>query len=89
MSPVTNELNESYSNKILLYHNVTDYKSKRMDPECMLGAQETISDLENSVSKIRIVEEGFQENTGLSGDFWPSPVIKLLAHSVLIQMSWF
>ena len=55
----------------------------------MLGPQETISDLENTVSKIRIVEEGFQENAGLSSDFGPSPVIELLAHGVLIQMSWF
>ena len=54
-----------------------------------LGPQETISDLQNSVSKIRIIEKGFQENTGLSGDFRPSPVIELLAHGVLIQMSWF
>ena len=58
-----------------------------MDPLCKLGPQETISDLENSVSKIRIIEEGFQENAGLSGDFRPPPVIKLLAHGVLIQMS--
>ena len=69
MSPVTNELNESYSNERLLYHNVTDYKCKRINPECRQDPQETISDLENTVSKIRIVEEGFQENTGLSGDF--------------------
>ena len=55
----------------------------------MLGPQETISDPENTVSKIRIVKEGFQENAGLSSDFWPSPVIELLAHGVLIQMSWF
>ena len=55
----------------------------------MLGPQETISDPENTVSKIRIIEKGFQENTGLSGDFGPPPVIELLAHGVLIQMSWF
>ena len=60
-----------------------------MDPECMHGPLETISDPGNTVSKIRIVEEGFQENAGLSSDFWPSPEIELLAHGVLIQMSWF
>ncbi len=35
-----------------------------MDPECRQYPQETISDLENTVSKIRIVEEGFQKSTG-------------------------
>ena len=58
-----------------------------MDPECMLGPQEIISYPENTVSKIRIIEKGFQENAGLSGDFRPSPIIELLAHGVLIQMS--